>query len=54
MFVKNVILKLNYFIPVIKDIINDVNAEMNFNSDISLENNVLKLDQITKKSVKIM
>ena len=25
---KNVILKLNYFIPVIKDIINDINDEM--------------------------
>ena len=46
---KNVILKLNYFIPVIKDIINDINDEMNFNSGISLENNVLKIRSNNKK-----
>lgn len=46
---KNVILKLNYFIPLIKDIINEVNDEMNFSDGISLENNVLKIRSNNKK-----
>lgn len=46
---KNVILKLNYFIPLIKDIINEVNDEMNFSNGISLENNVLKIRSNNKK-----